>query len=336
MKLRCYFVIVLCPLLFWSCATSKAAKQSIDPIAVLSYSSEKATPVAFAVIPPKFILSELKEIKERDDVDTDVPAVEFLVNFFSRADSAFASIMHKGNSKTPFFRLIAFGKFPARAFRFVLNSSRDWERRKEGDAIWFESSSYVEGITLRAAIPVSGVLLAEIYIEQPSATRRSSARSSSMEDFIAASLRKDEAPPVREFSGAGEMFFAAIDASIAGASNVPFVFYAPDFNLFTRTVLPALNSLPFLNETAVAALQSFSLPISSIELAITPMNRAPILRLTVSAAISNSAFLRPASFMLQLMFPGEKVFTKNGIINVEKEMPAGSAALAILSLFSVS
>ncbi len=329
-------LVLLSPLLFWSCATSRQAGQVADPVAVLSYSSEGAAPAVFAVIPSAFILPALEEIKMSASAEENAPAAEFLVEFFSRAECVFASIMRSDASDALFCRVLAFGKFPARTFRLALNSSRGWERREENGAVWFDG----QGGAIRVAIPASKMLLAEIDIASPTAKRVGDGASSSMADFIAAAALNLAAP---DFADAGEMFFAAVDGAVLGAANVPFAFFAPDFNSFVRSVLPAAPAFPLAGvAAALSAFDGFSLPISSIELAVDKgagepaEDGASFELLTVRAAVSSSALMRAATLLVQLMFPDESVTAENGLITVVKEIPAGSAALAVLSFFLLS
>ena len=340
--------LLMLALLLCSCSTSKAARQSIDPVAALSFSSGGAEPAAFAVLPPSFVLPALEEL-EAGASGADGAAVSFLNEFFGRADCVFASIMCNSDTGALFCRVLAFGKFPASAFRMLLSSSREWQKKEEGGALWFESAAFAGGRAMRAAIPASGVLLAEIEISAPSKKGGAGSASSSMQDFIAAATSRqvaaEELPQSLEASGGGDgtAFFSALDAALLGAANTPIAFYAPDFNLFMRMVLPLASSSPLAGAAAaLSTFDGFSLPVSSIEFiveksALNPAEDGSAQEmLTVRAAVPSKALVRAASVIVRLIFPEGDVAAEDGAITVIKELPAGRAALAILSFFLLS
>lgn len=331
--------LALAPLLLCSCATSKAARLPADPVALLSYSSEGAVPAALAAIPASFVLPALQEMGESGLSGSAgaSPAREFLAEFFSRADCVFASIMRNGESGALFCRVIALGKFPS-ALRLMLGSSRDWEKIEAGGAAWFESSALIEGGALRAALPTSGALLAEMDILPPSI--EGGAPSRSMADFVNAASGAAELEPSAAWD-AGSAFPYAAEAALLGAANAPFAFYVPDFNLFARAVLPAMPGFPLAGAAAaISAIGGFSLPISSIEISVDRAERLdgaePMDRLTLRAAVPSAALMRAASFIVQLMFPGGSVSAEGGALTVQKDIPQGRAAIAVLSFFLVS
>ena len=338
--------LLMLALLLCSCATSKAARQSIDPVAVLSYSSEGAAPAAFAVIPPEFVLPALEEL-EAGASGADGAAVSFLNEFFGRADCVFASIMCNSDTGALFCRVLALGKFPASA-KMLLTPSRGWQKKEDGGALWFESAAFAGGRAMRAAIPASGVLLAEIDIAASSTSSNGtemSAASSSMQDFIAAAASRpvaaEELPQSLDASGGGDgaAFFSSLDAALLGAANAPFAFYAPDFNLFARSVLPAVPGFPLAGAAAaLSAFDGFSLPISSIEFAVDQgaSDGGSLDRLTVRAGVPSAALTRAASVIVRLVFPDDSIAADDGAITVTKDVPAGRAALALLSFFLLS
>ena len=335
-----FLFVAVSPLLFWSCATSNAPQQTIGPIATLSYSSEGTKPAAFAVIPPSFVLSTLEDLENEALADASF-AADFLNEFFARADCVFASIMCNSDTGALFCRILALGKFPSRA-KMLLSSSRGWQKKEAGGETWFESTAFTEGRALRAAIPASGVLLAEIDIVSPPNGTEMTAASRSMADFIVAATstlaEPQDSSQARE-AGAGAMFFSSLDAALLGADNVPFAFYAPDFNLFLRSVLPAVPGFPLAGSvSALSALDGLSLPISSIEFAVDQVagDDGFLDRLTVRVDVPSAALTRAAAVIVRLMFPDDDVDAEDGAITVTKEMPAGRAALAVLSFFLVS
>ena len=341
-------LLLIVPLLLCSCATSKALDLIGDPVLALSYSSEGHEPVAFAVIPPSFVLPALEELLESEDLAEAELVASFLNEFFGRADCVFASIMCNSDRSELFCRILALGKFPASA-KMLLNSSRGWQKREADGMAWFELEAFTEGRALRAAIPASGALLAEIDITPPSSNGGTDAPSRSMADFIAAATTSPQGPqglPPAQGAGAGgdgAAFLSSIDAALLGAANVPFAFYAPDFNLFVRSCLPAVPNFPLAGAVAaLSAFEGFSLPISSVELAVDkgegemPEDGEALEALTVRVAVPSAALARAAVVIVQLMFPDANVAVENDAIVVTKELPAGSAALAVLSFFLVS
>ena len=340
--------LLMLALLLCSCSTNKAARQSIDPIAALSFSSEGATPIAFAVIPPSFILTGLDELEASASGGENAPMLEFLAEFFGRSDCVFASIMRNNETGALFCRVLALGKFP-RAAKMLLTSSRGWEKKEADGATWFESKAFAGGGAIRAAIPESGAVLAEIDIAASSAKMLDAASSSSMADFILAATSSpasaQELPQVFKPSEGyeGAAFFSSLDAALLGAANVPLAFYAPDFNLFARAILPLASTSPLAGAAAaLSAFEGFSLPISSIEFTVeksanlSSEDAANVELLAVRVAVPSSALMRAAAVIVQLIFPDDGVTAENGAITVTKELPEGRAAIAVLSFFLLS